>query len=65
MGAVQRIDDAMDVVQGQRVQDAVLWAPLPSTAQGCHLSAHTTMGVQSTCTPAATLVHEGAQHARW
>ena len=63
MGAVQRIDDAVDMVQGQRVQDAVPRTPLPGTAQGCHLSAHAAMGVQSTCTAAAMVFHEVAQHA--
>ena len=56
VGAVQRIDDAVDVVQGQRVQDAVPGAPLPGTALGCHLSAHAAVGVQSTYTAAALMV---------
>ena len=66
VGAVQRIDDAVDVVQGQRVQDAVLWGPLPGTAQGCHLGTHTAMGVQSACTAeSAMLGHEGHNMQRW
>lgn len=36
-GAVQRVDDAMDVVEGQRVQDGVLGAPLPGCAERVHL----------------------------
>ena len=63
VGAVQRIDDAVDVVQGQRVQDAVPWAPLPGTAQGCHLSAHAAVGVQSTYTAAAMMALRRLQHA--
>lgn len=43
-GAVQCVDDAMDVVQRQRVHDGVIGAPLPRLDQAVDLRSQATAG---------------------
>ena len=44
--AEERVDDTVDVVQRQRVQDAIVCTPLPRRAQRAHLRRHAGVRVQ-------------------